>query len=91
MKKHRDTSARGMRPSDARAARRWAAERARIHDHNLAARREAPADVVVLVLPAPHGAPGWTEWRGQLNFPAIMRDAAIKAGTLEKDPYAHLY
>lgn len=52
MKKHWDTSARGMRPSDARAARRWAAERARIHEHNLAALREGRENAVVIVLPS---------------------------------------
>lgn len=89
MKKKRDMSARGMRPADARSARRWAAERARMHEHNRIARRESPADAVVLVLPSRYS--GYSEFRGQLMFPASMRDAAIKAGTLINDPYAHLY
>lgn len=88
--KRRDNSARGMRPCDARAARRWAAERARIHEHNIVARRESPADAVVLVVPTRY-RDGFHEWRGQLPFPAAMRDAAISAGTLVMDSYEQLY
>lgn len=71
-------------------ARRWAAESERIREHNRIAMREGRENAVVIVLPSTYHA-GWSEFRGQLNFPAAMREAAIKAGTLIKDPYEHLY
>ena len=70
-------------------ARRWAAESERIREHNRIALREGRADAVVIVIPSRYS--GYSEFRGQLMFPAAMRDAAIKAGTLMKDPYEHLY
>ena len=90
MRKRRQMSFTGLRACELRVARRWKAERARIHEHNLAALREGRENAVVIVLPSSYRE-GWSEWRGQLSFPAAMRDAAIRAGTLMRDPYENLY